>query len=57
MGGVVAGFAATPSIRFNEIAGKSGLHFEAHNGATGKFHQIELTGGGVGVLDYNNDGC
>ena len=23
----------------------------------GKFHQIELTAGGVGVLDYNNDGC
>ena len=27
------------------------------NGASGQFHQIELTGGGVGVLDYNNDGC
>jgi hypothetical protein len=27
------------------------------NGASGQLHQIELTAGGVGVLDYNNDGC
>jgi len=27
------------------------------NGAAGQFHQIELTAGGVAVLDYNNDGC
>jgi len=53
----VAASAAAPPIRFTEIAAKSGLHFEAHNGATGQFHQIELTAGGVGVLDYNNDGC
>jgi hypothetical protein len=56
--GVAAGPAATPpSIRFEEIAAKSGLRVEVRNGATGQFHQIELTGGGVGVLDYNNDGC
>ena len=55
--GVAALAAAPPPIRFTEIAAKSGLRFEAHNGATGQFHQIELTAGGVGVLDYNNDGC
>ena len=33
------------------------MRFELRNGATGQFHQIELTGGGVAVLDYNNDGC
>jgi hypothetical protein len=27
------------------------------NSETGKFHQIELMGGGVAALDYNNDGC
>jgi hypothetical protein len=27
------------------------------NGEAGQFHQIELMGGGVAVLDYNNDGC
>ena len=33
------------------------MRFEVHNGATGGFNQIELTAGGVGVIDYNNDGC
>ena len=49
--------APEPPIRFEEIAQKSGLRFELRNGATGKFHQVELMAGGVGVLDYNNDGC
>lgn len=44
-------------IRFEDIAAKSGLKFELHNGATGEFHQPELMLGGVAVLDYNNDGC
>ena len=44
-------------IRFEDIAGKSGLKFELHNGAIGEFHQPELMLGGVAVLDYNNDGC
>lgn len=58
LGAVVAGPAATPHpIRFEEIASRAGLRFELRNGATGSFHQIELTPGGVGVLDYNNDGC
>ena len=46
-----------PQIRFEDIAGKSGLKFELHNGAIGEFHQPELMLGGVAVLDYNNDGC
>ena len=55
--GVAGPSTAPPPIRFEEIAAKAGLRFELHNGASGQFHQIELTGGGVGVLDYNNDGC
>jgi hypothetical protein len=56
--GGVAGPAAAPSpIRFEEVAAKSGLRFVLRNGASGQFHQIELTAGGVAVLDYNNDGC
>ena len=47
----------SPQIRFEEIAKKAGLNFSFRNAAAGKFHQIELTGGGVAVLDYNNDGC
>ncbi len=44
-------------IRFAEVAGGAGLNFTLRNAAAGQFHQIELTGGGVAVFDYNNDGC
>jgi len=57
IGGVAGPAATPPSIRFEEVAAKSGLRFELRNGASGQFHQIELTAGGVAVLDYNNDGC
>src|SRR6185312_5644629 len=40
-----------------EIAQKAGLRFEFNNDAAGRFHQVELMGGGVAVFDYNNDGC
>jgi hypothetical protein len=56
-GGAAGPTARPPSIRFEEIAAKAGLQFTLRNGAAGQFHQIELTGGGVAVLDYNNDGC
>jgi hypothetical protein len=56
-GGVAGPAPAPPNIRFQEVAAKAGLRFELRNGASGQFHQIELTGGGVAVLDYNNDGC
>ena len=52
-----AGFASSPAIKFEEVAQKSGLLFVLKNGESGKFHQIELMGGGVAVIDYNNDGC
>jgi hypothetical protein len=48
---------ARAQIRFEDVAGKSGLKFELRNGAIGEFHQPELMLGGVAVLDYNNDGC
>jgi hypothetical protein len=56
-GGAAGSSATPPSIRFEAIAAKAGLRFVLRNGAAGQFHQIELTGGGVAVLDYNNDGC
>ena len=55
--GVAVPATGPAPIRFEEIAEKAGLRFSFHNAAAGKFHQIELTGGGVAVLDYNNDGC
>ena len=45
------------SIRFEDVAKRSGLNFVLHNAATGGFRQIELMVGGVAVLDYTNDGC
>jgi hypothetical protein len=51
------GAPPAPAIRFEEIARKAGLNFAYRNGAKGGFNQIELMGGGVAVLDYNNDGC
>lgn len=44
-------------IRFEDIAGRSGLKFELHNGASGKYHQPELMVGGVAAIDFDNDGC
>src|SRR5664279_613514 len=58
---LIAGSAGTAppagAIRFEEIAQKAGLQFEYRNDARGDLHQVELMGGGVAVLDYNNDGC
>jgi len=44
-------------IRFEDVAGRSGLHFQLKNGAAGEYHQIELMPGGVAVLDFDRDGC
>lgn len=49
--------SAWAQIRFEDIAQKAGVKFELHNDARGEFRQPELMVGGVGVLDYNNDGC
>lgn len=54
---LAAATGAGGQIRFEDVAAKSGLKFELHNGAAGEFHQPELMLGGVAVLDYNNDGC
>lgn len=49
--------SAWAQIRFEDIAQKAGVKFQLHNDARGQFRQPELMVGGVGVLDYNNDGC
>ncbi len=50
-------FAAQAAIRFEDVSTKAGLSFRLHNGAAGKFHQIELMAGGVAAFDYDGDGC
>ena len=49
--------AAQAQIRFEEVSAKAGLTFQLHNGAQGRFHQIELMAGGVAAFDYDGDGC
>ncbi len=39
-----------------EVAGPSGLTFTHSSGATGRFYLPEITGSGVGLVDYDNDG-
>lgn len=59
-GGNVAGPAAASSnIRFLNVALQAGIDFRYFNGAdpaAGRAYMFEFNGGGVAVLDYDNDG-
>jgi hypothetical protein len=54
---LICSVAVLGQVQFQEVAEKSGLHFQLENGASGRFSQVELMTGGVAALDYNNDGC
>jgi len=43
-------------LRFTDVSAAAGIRWAYANGATGKHHMIETTGGGVAFFDYNNDG-
>lgn len=47
-----------PSIRFDDEASERGIQFAFHDGTDGPIRHLmfELTGGGIGVLDYDLDG-
>ena len=45
------------AIRFQDVTAASKINFVLRNGAKGAFHQVELMPGGVGVIDFDNDGC
>ncbi|HSK64972.1 MAG TPA: VCBS repeat-containing protein, partial [Pyrinomonadaceae bacterium] len=47
--------APRPSI-FKEVAEQAGLKFQHYNGMTGKFYLPEITGSGVALFDFDNDG-
>ncbi len=47
---------APAPLRFVNAAPNSGLDFRLDNGATAEKYQIETLAGGVGVIDFNNDG-
>jgi hypothetical protein len=41
---------------FTEVAEQVGLRFKHYNGMTGKFYLPEITGSGVALFDFDNDG-
>ena len=46
-------------VRFVDVAADAGIHFEYYNGttaSTGLVHILQATGGGIGVIDYDQDG-
>ncbi len=47
-----------PAVTFRDDAASAGLRFEYHNGSpeTPRRRMFELTGGGIGVLDFDRDG-
>lgn len=43
-------------VRFTEIAAEAGLDFAHESGKTGQLWTLEITGAGVGLLDFDGDG-
>src|SRR6476620_11230692 len=54
-GGVTRAIAAGPPFTFADATAQAGLSFVHENGAAGEFYYPELFGGGVAVLDVDND--
>ncbi len=50
--------AATPAsdVQFNDITQAAGIDFKNENSATSNKYLVETMGGGVALLDYDNDG-
>ena len=48
--------SAPSSLRFEDVADASGLHFVHDNGARGEFWLPEIMGAGAALFDYDNDG-
>ena len=55
-GTLPGGLPSPSSIRFEEVARKSGLNFTTRNCATPNKNQIETMVAGVALLDYDGDG-
>lgn len=47
---------AAAAVSFVDRAAETGLDFQHFNGATGNFYMAEVTGAGVGLLDFDLDG-
>ncbi|MCY4094160.1 MAG: CRTAC1 family protein [Gammaproteobacteria bacterium] len=53
---VISPFHANAEIAFREVGAEAGVAFVHQSGAIGKRWTLEITGAGVAVLDYDNDG-
>src|SRR5919198_4975827 len=50
------GAASSPTVQFTDITGQTGIIFKHENSATARKYLVETMGGGVALLDYDNDG-
>ena len=50
------GAAPAPDVQFTDITQASGIDFTHASSATSNKHLVETMGGGVALLDYDNDG-
>ena len=46
----------SPSVQFTDATKASGIAFTHRNSATSNKYLVETMGGGVALLDYDNDG-
>src|SRR4051794_29559569 len=54
--GSLLGATAAAEVRFTDITQSAKVDFKHHNSATSNKYLIETMGGGVALLDYDNDG-
>jgi hypothetical protein len=50
------GASPSPEVQFIDITQRSGINFTHENSATSNKYLVETMGGGVALLDYDNDG-
>jgi enediyne biosynthesis protein E4 len=53
---LLAAAPSPPDVRFTDVARAVGIDFEQANSATSNKYLLETMGGGVALLDYDNDG-
>jgi hypothetical protein len=53
---LLAAAPSAPDVRFTDVARAVGIDFEHANSATSNKYLLETMGGGVALLDYDNDG-